>query len=322
MATTKTGRTFFALGTINTIQAFGKDSERAADAAVDRVLQIHGRMSAFLKGSDIFYLNAAAGIKAVQVHPDTMSLLLLAAKYARITKGAFDITLHPLSLLWSVGKRGDFIPSKGHIKKALGLTGIKDLIINPEDSSARLSRPGQSVDLGGIAKGYAGDEVKRILLKHGIQNALVNLGGNIVALGANPKEKPWRVGIQNPLRTRGESLMTLSIKNRSLVTSGMGERFFLKDGRFFHHILDPKTGTPAQNGLLSVTVASPSGADADALATALFVLGPEKGLPLLSKIFQGFPDEARPEVLFIKEDQSVPATPNLSHPAFKLTEEL
>ena len=129
------------------------------------------------------------------------------------------------------------------------------------------------MDLGGIAKGYAGDEARRILSENGVQDALINLGGNIVAMGCNPRGNPWRIGVQNPLRPRGESLLTLSVQDACVVTSGVNERFFMKNGVRYHHILDPRTGMPVQNSLLSATVISASGTDADALSTALFVTG-------------------------------------------------
>jgi thiamine biosynthesis lipoprotein len=300
---------FLALGTVNSIQVFGHNAAYAARAAMQRVLDIHRRMSVFSEGSDIFRLNASAGCAAVHVHPDTFSLLLLAKEYTRKTKGAFDITLRPLSALWDVSKRGDFIPPDAQIKKTLACTGPGRLELFPNTMSARLARPGMSVDLGGIAKGYAGDEVKRILAEHGCENARINLGGNIVALGRNPQGEPWRIGVQNPLRPRGKTLLSLDIQNASVVTSGTGERFFMKDGKRYHHILDPKTGKPAQKGLLSVTVVSLSGTAADALATALFVLGAKKGLSLLRRDPGNFFKETKTQVLFVSEELNMSATP-------------
>ena len=311
METIKTVRTFFALGTANSILAFGSESERAVNAAIHRTAEIHNRMSVFQPDSDVFRLNEAAGRESVRIHPDTASLLLLAKKCARMTGGAFDITLRPLSSLWGIGKKGSFIPPAGEIKKALALAGTGDLVVDTKAGTARLARHGQSTDLGGLAKGYAGDEVRRILTEHGVQNALVNLGGNIVALGKNPAGVPWRVGVQNPLLPRGESLAALDAQNISVVTSGMGERFFMKGGRLYHHILDPRTGMPAKSGLLSATVLGRSGAVADALATALFILDPNEGLSLLRRDPEGFFSENGVQALLVSEDLSIIATPGL-----------
>jgi thiamine biosynthesis lipoprotein len=320
MRSTQTGRTFFALGTMNSISTFESGGDAAADEAMARVLQIHSRMSAFQLNSDICRLNAAAGIRPVSLHPDTAALLLLAKTCARITNGAFDITLRPLCELWSVGKRASFIPLPSQIKDGLMQKGIEDLKIDHSSSTAFLARPGMAVDLGGIAKGYAGDEIRRILLAHGIQNALINLGGNIVAMGESPKRRPWRVGVQNPLMPRGNSLVSLDIRDSSVVTSGVGERFFIKDKKRFHHILDPHIGMPAQSGLLSVTVSSPSGVLADALSTALFVLGPKEGLSLLKDDAEGFFSDAGIQALFLTEDLSIIKTPGLSFSPYVLKE--
>jgi len=247
----------------------------------------------------------------VQVHPETAFLLNLAQKCALYTNGAFDITLRPLAALWSVGKRGSFLPLESQVREALRLKGIDDLIINPEAGSAFLTRPGMAVDLGGITKGYAGDEVRRILAEQGISDALVNLGGNIIALGNNPEGRSWKIGIQNPLLGRGESLAVLDVRDKSVVTSGAGERFFIKDGKRYHHILDPKTGMPAQSGLLSATVVSPYGAVADALATAFFILGPVDSQSLIRRDHKGFFSKNSVAALFVAEDLHLSATPGL-----------
>ena len=266
-------KTFFALGTMNTIQVYGAEDSHAVDLAVARVYEIHNRMSVFHEESDIFRLNAKAGAGPVKIHPETYRLLKLSKEYSAATSGAFDATIRPLTSLWAFGSGRNDVPSEDAIREALLLTGYQNLILYENDSAAELKAPGQCVDLGGIAKGYAGDEIKRILMENGVHNALVNLGGNIVAMGRNPKGMHWKIGIQNPLRPRGQSLHALSVQDKSVVTSGSNERFFMKNGRRYHHILDPKTGMPAQNALLSATVIATSGTDADALSTALFVSG-------------------------------------------------
>jgi thiamine biosynthesis lipoprotein len=167
-----------------------------------------------------------------------------------------------------------------------------------------LKKTGQSLDLGGIAKGYAADEVRHILTKNGVKSAMINLGGNIVAIGRRPDGKPWQIGIQNPLQPTGIYLGVISAEDKTVVTSGCNERFFMKDGVRYHHIIDPRTGKPAQSGLLSVTAVCKNSAEADALTTALFILGQEKGLKLLKKF--------KAEAIFVKEDLSVFATPGLA----------
>ena len=144
-----------------------------------------------------------------------------------------------------------------------------------------LRHKGQSIDLGGIAKGYAADEVKTILKRNNIDNAIIDLGGNIYALGSAPDGPLWKIGIQDPLKERGEVVGALSLSNKSVVTSGGYERYFEKNGKIFHHIMNPKTGYPCSNGTISATIISDFSIDGDALATCVFVMGFEKGLRLL-----------------------------------------
>lgn len=303
-----TSKTFIALGTMNTIQAFGPGNNNAVELAADRVCEINGRMSVYQENSDIWKLNAQAGKGPQKVHPDTLYLLSLAKKYSQLTAGAFDSTIRPLAALWNIGKKGDLIPSSNEIEKALSHTGFDDLAVYPDESAAELKRPGMSADLGGIAKGYAGDEVKRILTENGVASALINLGGNIVTIGTQPDGKPWRIGIQNPLRPRGESLISLEPSDCSIVTSAVNERFFMKNGKRYHHILDPRTGAPVQSGLLSVTVICPSGVHADALSTALFVLGLKKHSEFGTLLLEN----AGAEAVYITERLELFLTPGLT----------
>lgn len=274
-------RRFEALGTLNEIIVFGEDS-RALEPAEARVREIDARMSVFRAESDIALLNAAAGKAAVPVHAETLRLLEYAKQFAVFSGGAFDVTIRPLTALWGIGEKEERIPDAWEIRRVRRRVGSCALACDARRGTAFLKKAGQAVDLGGIAKGYAADEVKRILREHGVQNALVNLGGNIAVLGARPDGHPWSIGVQNPAAARGADLGILQIAAGSVVTSGVNERFFIQNGRRFHHLIDPRTGRPAQSGLLSVTVLCARSMDADALSTALFVLG-VRGLPLLRK---------------------------------------
>lgn len=274
-------KTFLALGTINTIWACGRNSEKAVSSAAGRVLEIHSRMSVYEKTSDVARVNASAGLSPQVIHSDTFGLLRRALQFSELSEGAFDITVRPLTQLWGIGKKGDFIPSQGEVSDALELVGYRDLLLDEAERTAFLSKPGMSIDLGGIAKGYAADEVMRILLEHGIKSALVNLGGNIATFGQREDGEHWQIGIQNPLSARGGYIGTIESVDRTVVTSGSNERFFMKDGVRYHHILDPRTGYPSVSGLLSVTAVCGSSTDADALTTALFVSGTQKAMQLL-----------------------------------------
>lgn len=272
---------FMSLGTLNEIELFGGAADVLAQAE-KRVHEIDDCMSAFKPASDISRLNAFAGRKAVDLHPETLALLAMAKTIWAESRGAFDITVRPLTKLWAIGKEGETILPACEIARARKLVGSRRLVCDTKRMRAFLKKPGQAVDLGGIAKGYAADEVKRILVENGVQSALVNLGGNIAAVGARPDGSPWCVGIQNPVAPRGACLARLSVSDCSVVTSGSNERFFIRDGMRYHHILDPRTGWPAQSGFLSVTVVCKRSVVADALSTALFA-GGMRQLPLLRK---------------------------------------
>ncbi|MGE5541891.1 MAG: FAD:protein FMN transferase, partial [Bacillota bacterium] len=167
------------------------------------------------------------------------------------------------------------------IERALSLVDYRDLQVNTQSGSASLSRTGQMVDLGGIAKGYAADRAREIYVRRGIRSAIVDLGGDVVVVGLGPGGSPWRVGIQHPEERQGTLVGVLRASNEAVVTSGDYERFVDTGGARYHHIIDPATGYPAQGGLTSVTVVCGDSTLADALATAVFVLGPERGSRLL-----------------------------------------
>lgn len=300
------GRTvsFYALGTANFITAFGCVGDSAIRLARDRVLEVDDEMSAFKPGSDISILNDSSGCGPVRLHGETVALLNRALEYSRLSGGAFDCTVRPLTKLWGIGKKGDYVPTVREITELLPFIGYNGLEIDAEESTAALAIKEMAVDLGGIAKGFAADEAKRILAECGVVSALVNLGGNIATLGCRPDGHPWRIGIQNPLAATGEFLGVLSVSDKTVVTSGCNERFFIRDGVRYHHILDPRTGRPAQSGLLSVTAVCGSSTDADALTTALFVLGRERGTALLQK--------TGAEAVFISDDLAITATDGLA----------
>jgi FAD:protein FMN transferase len=302
-------KTFFALGTINSIKIFDSRKEHILEEAVERVSEIEDRMSAFNPESDLSKLRANAGRGFQKMHRDTFRLIRKAVTFGALSSGMFDVTIRPLVELWGINKKGNFVPSDSEIQSALSLVNYQDIGLNERSLGVSLKKLGQSLDLGGIAKGFAADEVKRILLKNGIRSAMINLGGNIMAVGKRPDGQPWQIGVQNPLAPTGQYLGILSETNKTVVTSGSNERFFIKDGIRYHHILDPRTGRPAQSSVLSVTAVCACSEDADALTTALFILGPEKSEPLLRKV------EA--EAIFINKDLSVNVSQGLEN-NFKL----
>ena len=287
---------FCALGTVNSIFIPGCAETAAADRAAARIREIQSRMSLFEPHSEVYKINTHSGEGFIRVGGDTIGLIKKAKRFSQITNGAFNITAGPLSSLWRAAIKQERLPCADEINAAAGLCGYNDMLIDGQFIS--LVKKGSSVDFGGIAKGYAADEAIKILKTSGVREALVNLGGNVAALGG-----PWTIGIQDPFKKTGYFLGTVGLLNETAVTSGSNERYFEKDGRRYHHIIDTRTGYPADTGLASVTVIGGCSADMDALSTAAFVLGAKEGSGLLKKYGA--------EGVFVLDDRSVYVTQGL-----------
>jgi thiamine biosynthesis lipoprotein len=267
----------------------------------DRLREIENLMSANLEDSDLERVNNAAGIEAVAVHPDTMAVLKRAVHFAELSGGAFDPTVGPLVKLWGIGTETEGIPAEEEIKMVLPLINWRDIGIDEDAGTVFLSRRGMRLDLGAIAKGYAADEAAGIIRTAHIKRALIDLGGNILVVGARRDGSPWRVGIQNPVEGRGVYFGIAEVKDKTLVSSGGYERFFESGGRRYHHILSTRDGYPVDRGLLSVTIIGDSSVDADALSTSLFALGFEAGSALAESL-------DNTEAVFVFTDLSVYGT--------------
>ncbi|KAF1085543.1 Thiamine biosynthesis lipoprotein ApbE precursor [Sporotomaculum syntrophicum] len=305
----------FMLDTDIIINIEDSRAPQISTAVFQRIAQIEKKMTLFSQDSEIAVLNAQAGQKAVEVSADTHYVLTKAIAMSKITRGAFDPTIGPLVKLWDVGSGLARVPGDAEIQKALALVDYRSLQINPDSDQLHtvfLPRLGQVVDLGGIAKGYSGDEAKRILLEHGVRQGIINLGGNVMAFGHKKDGNPWRVGIQNPLAPRGTYLGIVYVSDKAVVTSGGYERYFIKNGRRYHHIIDPTTGYPANNGLISVTVVADRGIEADALSTGVYVLGLTEGKQLIDSM-DGV------EAIFITNERKVYTTAGLKD-CFQLTD--
>jgi thiamine biosynthesis lipoprotein len=213
--------------------------------------------------------------------------------------------------LWGIGGDNPRVPTQAEIDAVLPLVNWRDVELDRERRSVFLRQPGMALDLGGIAKGYAADEAAAIIRKARLARAIIDLGGNIMTLGVRQDGHPWRVGIQNPLDNRGAYIGIVEVRDRTVVTSGVYERNFEADGVLYHHIFSPFDGYPANNGLLSVTIIAGASIDADALSTAVFVMGYERGMALLGS-FEGI------EGIFVFEDMSVRKTEGVD---FVITDE-
>ena len=280
------------LGTVCTVQLFEKGKPKYYDALFNRLSEIEEHMSVNIPSSDIARINAAAGIETVEVHTDTFEVIKAAFEFAALTDGAFNPAGGALVQLWKIGSDSPHLPSREEIDGILTLCDWHSVVLTEGGKqssgvlvkpSAFLTQKGSALDLGGIAKGYAADEMARMIRGFGIKGAIVDLGGNIYAVGEKTGGNAWKVGIKNPFDSTGAPVLAVSLKDCSVVTSGVYERFFEKDGRRYHHLLDYTTGYPADNGLMSVTIIHDSSMTADALATAVFIMGKDKGMDFLRK---------------------------------------
>lgn len=294
-------KSFYVLGTIIYLKAFGNNSEKAINEAIDRLSEIDDKMSAFKDTSEISRINKSAGINQEIVSSNTFSLIEDAIKYSQLSGGTFDPTIRPLVSLWGIGTKFERKPKEYEIKEKLKLVSYKDIILNKKDSTIGLKQRNQSIDVGGIAKGYAADEIIKIFKNHNIKSAIIDLGGNIFVLGNKENGLNWNVGIQDPFKVRGEHIGILSLKNKSVVTSGCYERFFMKDNEKFHHIIDPSTGYPSKSTVVSATIISDKSIDGDGLSTGVYIMGIEKAMNLIESI-SGI------DAIFITEDKRVYAT--------------
>lgn len=267
----------FACDTVVTITAY------APQETVDEALRLCSDYEAVLSktaaGSDVDRLNRANG-EPVEVHPETAALLSLAAEIGKASEGAFDVSIAPASALWDFNAGTPTLPDETALLAACERIDYRNLVI---DGNTVTLKNGAEIDLGGIAKGYIADCVADFLKEQGVTSACINMGGNVVLIGAKPNGSLWTVGVRDPNGTPEQSEEVLTLSDAAVVTSGIYERGFDLDGVRYHHILDPKTGMPVQNGLASVTIVGTQSALCDALSTACFVLGEEKSRPVLER---------------------------------------
>lgn len=251
----------------------------AADAAFARFRQLNRILSDYDPQSELSRLCHASGPgKPIRVSDDLWAVLWQSRQWAERSEGAFDVTIRPVVRLWRRARRRRKLPDMERIQAALALVGYKYLRLDPDGRTVELLRPGMSIDLGGIAKGYAADEAGRVLNEHSIKSYLIDAGGDLVLGAPPPGREGWRIGIA-PLEIGGPPSRYLTLANCAVATSGDAWRYVEIDGRRYSHIVDPRTGLGLTDHS-GVTVIAPTGAAADALASAVSVLGPNAGLKL------------------------------------------
>jgi len=271
----------FLMDTLVQMRAHGENAEIAVEESMERIREIENLMSKTIETSDIYKLNNNPKTE-IEVDKESLNVLEKALKYAELTDGDFDPTIGSLVELWGIGTKDAAVPEQAEIEAALASTGYNYLDLT--DNSAEITKEGVKIDLGGIVKGYAAEEVKKIVQKYNIEHAFVNLGGNVLVIGDKVDGSPWKIGIQDPRQGRGNVMAVIDAVDLTIVTSGNYERYFEENGKLYHHILNPKTGYPADNNLLSVSIISENSFDADALSTAIYVMGLEKGMRFIENM--------------------------------------
>jgi FAD:protein FMN transferase len=277
-------RSQVVLGTECTITLYDHGEASTLDACFDRLREIHSRMTVDEPGSELDAVADAAGREPVKVTDDVFVVMKRALELSRLSNGIFDPTVGPLVKLWGVNTANARVPSPAEIAAARALINWRDVVMDEAGKTIFLKMPGMMLDVGGVGKGYAADEMVRILQACGVRSAMVDLGGNIFAMGSRPDGAPWRIGLQNPDAPRGSPFGIASVVNKTLVTSGVYERFFMKNGKRYHHIMDIHTGEPVENTVMSATVITDRSFDADGVTLIMLSLGPVEGLKFGEKL--------------------------------------
>jgi thiamine biosynthesis lipoprotein len=295
---TSVSRTQFVLGTVVTIALYEGGSEEILDQVFNRLLEIENLMSANLDASEIGRINSQAGLEPVRVSDETLAVIEKGIYYGQVSDGAFDITMEPVVHLWNIGTEEAKVPDMSVLAQRVAKVDYQKVQINRQDQTVFLPEKGMGLDLGGIAKGYAADEIVRLLEGQGVSEAMLNLGGNVYAMGMKEGASLWKIGIQNPFDSRNAYFGIASIANKSVVTSGPYERYFEEDGKRYHHIFDSSTGLPIENEIASVSVIADLSMDGDALSTTLYAMGIDNGIKLVETL-------PGVECIFVNQDKAV-----------------
>lgn len=270
---------FFAMDTYMEVDAYGDNGEKAVAKAEKEVIKLDSILSTGKSTSEISKLNKN---KKQVVSADTMSLIKESIKISKETNSAFNPTIYPLMELWGFTTKNYYVPKDNEIKPLLNHMDIDNIKIDESKNEVSFKDSNMKIDLGAIAKGYTSSKIIDIFKENNIKSGMVTLGGNVQVLGKKPDGSLWKVGIQNPIG-EDEYLGVLQTSDKAVITSGGYERNFTKNGKIYHHILDPSNGYPSNNGLISVTIISSDGTLADALSTSLFVMGKDKAIDFYKK---------------------------------------
>lgn len=267
--------------TVISVQIFDSVDEDVLKGCEKLCKKYDSMFSNKIEDSEISRINSAGG-NPVEVSKETIKLIKKGIYYSEMSDGAFDITIAPVSNLWDFKAETPLVPSPEAIAEAVSHVNYENIIIR--DNTVKLTDPHAGIDLGAIAKGYIADRIKDYLEDEGVRHAMINLGGNVLAMDSKLDGSDYNIGIQKPFDETGEPITSVKISDKSVVTSGIYQRYFKADGKIYHHILDPNTGYPCENNLYSVTILTDSSLTADALSTTCFLLGYDRGMKLINQL--------------------------------------
>ncbi|MDD4295641.1 MAG: FAD:protein FMN transferase [Ruminiclostridium sp.] len=278
-------RSNFLLNTIVEITLFEdeKNSEIMLSDMFNEIQIYENKYSRYVLGSDIAKINESPGVP-VSVSKDTIDMIEKSIYFSEISNGLFDISIGALVDLWNINSDNPRVPQQNEIYAAMQNVDYKDIILDKENSTVTLSKNGVLLDTGALAKGYITDKLVMYLKEKKVDSAILNLGGNLYLYGSKKDGSAWNIGIRNPFGYQGDYIGTVSVKNLSVVTSGIYERYFEEDGIRYHHILNPMTGYPENNNLASVSIITESSTMADGLSTTTFLLGLKEGMALVESL--------------------------------------
>lgn len=272
----------FLLDTVVEITIYDNNSQKLINQLFEKIRNMEDKYSRHVADSEISKINNEPKVP-INVSEDTFDLIEQGLYFGTISNGLFDISIGPLVDLWRINEENPRVPSQSDINSTKLKVDYRNISLDSENKTISIPN-GTSLDMGAIAKGFITDKLVSVLREKNVSSALLNLGGNLYLHGSKPDGSLWTVGIRNPFGLQGDYIGTVLVKDMSVVTSGIYERFFEVDGKRYHHILNPKTGYPEDNELASVSVLSPSSTKCDGLSTTCFLLGLHDGMKLIEEL--------------------------------------
>lgn len=264
----------FIMDTNITQTVFAKNGEQVIENVFDKLIEIENMISLYKEDSDINYINLNSGIKPVKVNNYTYELIKISKYYSEISNGTFDISIAPITKLWSITGENPVVPTKEEIDMKLDLVGYGNIILNDKEKTVFLSKKGMEIDLGGVAKGYIANVIIDEYKKNNIVSGLISIGGNVITYKDKPDKKQYNIGLRAPeIDADNQIFASVSVTDKIIATTGAYERFFEVDGKNYHHVFDTSTGYPVDTDIISASVISEDGGLADFLSTQIFLSG-------------------------------------------------